>query len=305
MRDLLSKNVNDDEVLESVMESMEENKSELTKLLKTTKSSSKKKDPNAPKRPLSAYLFFCQSERPLVKEEFPDMKGTNVMRELSVRWNKTSEEDRESFHEMAENDKKRYAKDMESYVPPETNDDDEDVPKKDKKTKKDKTGPKRPRSAYLYFCQDVRSQVNDDNPEMNGKEVMKELGRLWKELSDKDKIPYNELSSKDKARYESEKAGTPVKEPSKKAKRSSKKQEVEPVSDVETDEVSAPKKKRSSRSKTGYDLFCKDMKAEMKEANPKLKGKKLKEAMASEWRDLEEDERDEWNERASDSLATK
>lgn len=31
-----------------------------------------KKDPNAPKRPLSAYMFFSQDQRTTVKDENPD-----------------------------------------------------------------------------------------------------------------------------------------------------------------------------------------------------------------------------------------
>lgn len=37
-----------------------------------TKAAKAKKDPNAPKRPLSAYMFFSQEHRSIVKDENPE-----------------------------------------------------------------------------------------------------------------------------------------------------------------------------------------------------------------------------------------
>merc|ERR1711894_460982 len=44
------------------------------------------KDPNAPKKPLSAYFLFSQDERLKVKAEFPDFSITEVAKELGRRW---------------------------------------------------------------------------------------------------------------------------------------------------------------------------------------------------------------------------
>ena len=44
------------------------------------------KDPNAPKKPLSAYFLFSQEERLKVKAEFPDYSITEVAKELGRRW---------------------------------------------------------------------------------------------------------------------------------------------------------------------------------------------------------------------------
>merc|ERR1712012_1406556 len=44
------------------------------------------KDPNAPKKPLSAYFLFSQDERLKVKAEFPDYSITEVAKELGRRW---------------------------------------------------------------------------------------------------------------------------------------------------------------------------------------------------------------------------
>lgn len=42
----------------------------------------KKKDPNAPKRPLSAYFMYMKEERATVVAENPDMKLTEISTEI-------------------------------------------------------------------------------------------------------------------------------------------------------------------------------------------------------------------------------
>jgi HMG (high mobility group) box len=44
------------------------------------------KDPNAPKKPLSAYFLYSQEERLKVKAEFPDYSITEIAKELGRRW---------------------------------------------------------------------------------------------------------------------------------------------------------------------------------------------------------------------------
>ena len=46
----------------------------------------KKKDPNAPKQPLSAYFIFSTEERLKVKEENPNYSICDVAKELGKRW---------------------------------------------------------------------------------------------------------------------------------------------------------------------------------------------------------------------------
>ena len=69
---------------------------------------------------------------------------------------------------------------------------------------KDPKRPKRPKTSYLYFCDEQRPIVKSQHPEFKVGEIMKELGKMWKELSQDGKTKYNELYEKDKARYEEE-----------------------------------------------------------------------------------------------------
>ena len=45
-----------------------------------------KKDPNAPKKPLSPYFLFWQDERLKVKAQFPDYSITEEAKEVGRRW---------------------------------------------------------------------------------------------------------------------------------------------------------------------------------------------------------------------------
>jgi hypothetical protein len=66
------------------------------------------KDPNAPKRALSAFFFFCQFERPSAKKTLPNATVGEIAKELGKRWEACT--DRAKYEKMAQDDKKRYEK---------------------------------------------------------------------------------------------------------------------------------------------------------------------------------------------------
>ena len=79
------------------------------------KTKKKKKDPNAPKRPTSAYFFYAGDVRPGIREENPDMKITEVMSLIGEKWRELEEEDKKPYEEQAAKDRKRYEKEMKAY----------------------------------------------------------------------------------------------------------------------------------------------------------------------------------------------
>jgi len=66
---------------------------------------------------------------------------------------------------------------------------------------KAKNGVKRPTSAYIYFSNAKREEVKAANPDMAPKDIMRELGAMWKALNDKAKKPFLDMAAKDKQRY--------------------------------------------------------------------------------------------------------
>lgn len=71
------------------------------------------KDPNAPKRSLSAFFFFCNEERPKVRKDHSDWSVALVAKEMGKRWEQVK--DRTRFEQMAAKDKIRYEQAMAAY----------------------------------------------------------------------------------------------------------------------------------------------------------------------------------------------
>eukprot|EP01064_Diplonema_japonicum_P026978 TRINITY_DN3864_c2_g1_i1.p1 TRINITY_DN3864_c2_g1~~TRINITY_DN3864_c2_g1_i1.p1 ORF type:complete len:222 (+),score=115.89 TRINITY_DN3864_c2_g1_i1:70-666(+) len=158
-----------------------------------------KKDPNAPKRPLSSYMLFCKDERENVKAENPDIKATEILKELGKKWSEASDSDKEKYTEMANEAKEQYKIDLQEYKDnKESSDEDsEDEPKKTKgkrkaKAKKDPNAPKKPLTPFFAFSGKVRGDVKEENPDMKASEVAKEIGTRWNDLADDEKKTYQD-----------------------------------------------------------------------------------------------------------------
>jgi hypothetical protein len=147
--------------------------------------------------------------RPIVKSELGEEGKSMIMNELGKRWKELKEdEDRADelakYTQMAEDDKARYQDEKENVPSEKTSpkksktagakqpkakavdsedestDDEKSNLKKDKT--KDKSSPKK-KTGYAYFCSYNREKVKSQNPDMTGKDITRELARLWKELT--------------------------------------------------------------------------------------------------------------------------
>ncbi len=58
----------------------------------------------------------------------------------------------------------------------------------------------------MFFANEQRENVREENPGITFGQVGKLLGEKWKELSAKEKEPYDKKAKLDKERYEREKA---------------------------------------------------------------------------------------------------
>ncbi|KAJ6096204.1 high mobility group box domain-containing protein [Penicillium sp. IBT 16267x] len=78
-------------------------------------------------------------------------------------------------------------------------------PERATRRKKDPNAPKRGLSAYMFFANDNRENVREENPGISFGQVGKVLGEKWKALSDSERKPYDDKATADKKRYEEEK----------------------------------------------------------------------------------------------------
>ena len=74
-----------------------------------------KKDKDAPKRSLSAYMFYSREMRPLVKEEAPELKFGDVAKKIGGMWKSLEGDDKKKYEALAAQDKSRYIKEKEEY----------------------------------------------------------------------------------------------------------------------------------------------------------------------------------------------
>ena len=74
-----------------------------------------KKDVNAPKKPRSSYIMFCNSIRKEVTEKNPTLKMHEISKKLAERWSDATEEVKNEFQSLAEKDKERYQTELEDY----------------------------------------------------------------------------------------------------------------------------------------------------------------------------------------------
>lgn len=175
------------------------------------------KDPDAPKKGCTSYIKFSNEMRAQVKEDNPDMKGKDIIKELGRLWRtgfakldkktiakleedgitftekememetKKRDKARAKYEKLAEEDKKRYEAEMKEYTPLT---EDEIVAKLEasgkkirkrgspKKNKRDPNKPKGKKSAYLAFCSAMRTTMKEESG-LDSKELTSALGELW------------------------------------------------------------------------------------------------------------------------------
>jgi len=83
---------------------------------KNTKASQRKKDPNAPKRPLSAYLLWLGDNRAAIAKALPDgHKFGDVAKAGGERWKEASAATKNKYEDQAKTLKEEYNKELEAY----------------------------------------------------------------------------------------------------------------------------------------------------------------------------------------------
>lgn len=165
-----------------------------------------KKDPNAPKKPMSSYFQYSVSNRARIKEENPDAAFGDIAKLVSTQFKALTDNEKKKYEDMAVKDKARYQEEMKDYTPPKGLAGAATKGGKQGKPKKDPNAPKRAMTAFMLFSNASRAKVKEDNPGISFGELGKKMGELYKKLTPEEREKFDGLNNKDKERYKKEMA---------------------------------------------------------------------------------------------------
>jgi hypothetical protein len=178
-----------------VIKEMKEKKEKKEKIV-TEKKAKKEKNPNSPKKPLSSYFLFVKKMTATVKDKNPEIQPKDVAKTLGGMWKAMSDDEKLPYTQQAAADRELYKKEASVVNTSDVNsnsDDKNDENESGKKStgkkvkkEKDPNVPKRPLSAYILFCNAKRSEIRSAHPDMDAKDVTREMGKMWRELSEQE-----------------------------------------------------------------------------------------------------------------------
>lgn len=261
------------------------------------------RDPNAPKRNMSAYLLYQNAMRDQFKAINPGMTFGQLAKYTSAMYADLPPQEKETWVARAEADKNRYLHELASYIPPHGYDAKGDaivVPVNVKgnrrgKPEKDTNAPRRNMSAYLLYQNAMREQFKRENPGMTFGQLAKYTSHMYKNLTPEEKAAWESRASHDKSRYDSELAsyvpppghdarGVLIEEH--RPKRRNKRGPKDPA---------APK-----RASGAYVFFTNEMRPKVLSEFPGIKFVELGKVLGERWRALTPDEKKRYEDMASD-----
>ncbi|KAI2799832.1 hypothetical protein RDWZM_004917 [Blomia tropicalis] len=143
-----------------------------------------------PRGRISAYMYYVKSCWKMHHKNNPEVKVNfkEFAKQCGQQWREMSPKEKRRFQRLSDKDKTRYDAEMADYRAAEE--------------ERKKLIPKRPLTAYLWFCTEQRPVVRESMPDAPITEVAKELGKRWKQCSPEEKEKYVKMATKDKQRYE-------------------------------------------------------------------------------------------------------
>ncbi|KRY92336.1 High mobility group protein 1.2 [Trichinella pseudospiralis] len=169
--------------------------------------------PRGKTTPYGFFVKMCYEEH---KKKYPNenVQVTEVSKKCSAKWkvaalynlqtfNTMTQEEKHRFYELAAKDRVRYDAELEAYGG--------DSLRKRKRSKKDPNAPKRAlyvvfvifgMSAFFFFSNSKRAEIQQAHPDWKVGQVAQELGRMWKAIDEDEKRKFEDMAAKDRTRYE-------------------------------------------------------------------------------------------------------
>lgn len=177
----------------------------------TGRRSKTEKDPNAPKKNVSAYLMYQNAMRATFKRENPDMTFGQLAKYTSHMYKNLTAEEKASWEQAASDDKARYEAELANYDPPPGYDARgnliDDSMRNGKRTRRqavDPAAPKRARGSFVFFTFEMRPKIIEETPDVEFVQMGTILGERWRNLAPEEKKKYEDMAAQDKIRFQVE-----------------------------------------------------------------------------------------------------
>ena len=161
----------------------------------------------APKKALTAYMFFLADIRADVTKKNPEAKNTEIVKLMAAKWNAATDSQKAKYKKLAAADVVRHEKEVAQYEKKGwfTNAKGEKSTDLFKPTLSDDVvKPKKATTAFMCFANNVRPDLMKKHPEKKITELAKIIGDAWNGLSAKQKVPFEKKNEQDKVRYQEE-----------------------------------------------------------------------------------------------------
>uniref|UniRef100_A0A5B7CGP3 Putative high mobility group B protein 6 n=1 Tax=Davidia involucrata TaxID=16924 RepID=A0A5B7CGP3_DAVIN len=312
----------------------------------------KKKGCPEKKRPSPPYVLWCKDQWNEVKKANPDADFKDISSILGAKWKTVSAEEKQPYEEKYQAQKEAYLKIvgnekreneamklleeeqkqrtamelLEQYLQFK-----QESEKENKKTKKEKDPlkPKHPMSAFFLFMNERRAALLAENK--NVLEVAKLTGEEWKNMSEKQRRPYEEMAKKNKEKYiqelelykqKKEEEAVDLKTEEEELMKIQKQEALQMLRKKEKTENIIKKTKENHQKKkkekeeksadpnkpkkpaSSFFLFSKEARKNLLEGRPGINNSTLNALISVKWKELSEEDKQMWKEKASEAMET-
>lgn len=169
------------------------------------------------KKAMSAYVLFGNERREAIARAHPQgIKVTEVVKLIAKEWRQMTKQQKAKYKELAKMDKIRFEKELNEITTLNSSNvlasDDqrhhmshcyatmsEVLEENEENIAPNK--PKKPLTPYMIFVRETRKRVVDTMPHVRSLNIMKEVGRIWKTITNKELERYKQLAQADMERY--------------------------------------------------------------------------------------------------------
>ncbi|PQM42550.1 high mobility group B protein 6-like [Prunus yedoensis var. nudiflora] len=275
----------------------------------------KKKGCPEKKRPAPPYVLWCKDQWNEIKKENPEAEFKEISNILGAKWKNVTAEEKKPYEERYQAEKEAYlqvtAKEKRETEAMHLLEEEHkqktamELLEQYLQKEKDPLKPKQPMSAFFLFTNERRAALVAESKTVP--EIAKITGEEWKNMTDKQKRPYEERAKKNKEKYMQE---MEVYKQTKEEEASSLKKEEEELMKLQkhealqllkkkekTENIIKPKKPASS-----YILFSKEARKSLLEERPGTNSSTITALISVKWKELSEEERKPWNDKAAEAM---